>query len=121
MVQQVKIWRCLCGSVGLILGLASLVKDPALLQLWHRPQLWLGFDPWPGNFHTLQVWSKKKKKKIEILCTYAKFKSFQECTVEISLSPLCQLHRTPSVDQCLASISDSSFTYVLETISCYYI
>ena len=21
------------------------------------------FDPWPGNFHTLQKWQKKKKKK----------------------------------------------------------
>ena len=27
------------------------VKDPALLQLWSRSKLWLGFDPQPGNFH----------------------------------------------------------------------
>ena len=26
-------------------------------------QLWLGFDPWPGNFHMLLVQPKKKKKK----------------------------------------------------------
>ena len=24
--------------------------------------LWCGFDPWPGNFHTLQDVAKKKKK-----------------------------------------------------------
>ena len=33
------------------------------LQLWHRLQLQLGFDPWLGNFHMLQVQPKKKKKK----------------------------------------------------------
>ena len=35
-----------------ILGVpAQWVKDPALLQLWRRSQLWLGFDPWPWNCH----------------------------------------------------------------------
>lgn len=38
--------------------MAQWVKEPASLQLpWHR------FDPWPGNFHLLQEWGKKKKKK----------------------------------------------------------
>ena len=37
----------------------AVVKDLALLQMWRRSKLWLGFDPWPGNFHTLQVWPKK--------------------------------------------------------------
>ena len=35
------------------------VKDPALLQLWLR------FDPWPRNFHILQVWLKNKERKKE--------------------------------------------------------
>ena len=39
------------------------VKDPALLQLWHRWQLWLGFDPWLGNIHILWVQLKNKNKK----------------------------------------------------------
>ena len=30
--------------------------------MWHRSQLWLGFNAWPGNFHMLQVWPKKKRK-----------------------------------------------------------
>ena len=34
---------------------AQWVKDPMLLQLWHR------FDPWPVNFHKPWVWPKKKK------------------------------------------------------------
>ena len=31
-------------------------KDLAALQLWRRSQLWLGFHPWPGNFHMLKMW-----------------------------------------------------------------
>ena len=30
------------------------VKDPASL-------LWLGFNPWPGNFHIPAVWPKINK------------------------------------------------------------
>ena len=56
------IWRCLCGSASLILGLVWWVKDPALLKLWQRLQLQLGFDPWPRNLHMLQKRSKKKKR-----------------------------------------------------------
>ena len=33
-------------SLALSIGL----KEPVL------PQLWLGFNSWPGNFHLLQVW-----------------------------------------------------------------
>ena len=43
--------------------MAQWVKDPALMQLWLRLHLRLGFDPWPRNFHVLCVWPKKKKKK----------------------------------------------------------
>ena len=37
------------------------LKDPTLLQLW--PILQLRFNPWPGNFHELQVllWKRKQK------------------------------------------------------------
>ena len=34
------------------------VMDPALSLLW------LGFNPWPRNFHLGQVQQKKKKKKM---------------------------------------------------------
>ena len=34
---------------------AQWVKDLVLLQLWHRLQLWLRFNPWPGNFSMLWV------------------------------------------------------------------
>ena len=33
------------------------LKDPLL------PQLWLRFNPWPGNFHMHQEWPFKKEKK----------------------------------------------------------
>ena len=38
------------------------LKDLALPLLQCRLQLWLGFNPWPGNFHMLWVWLLKKKK-----------------------------------------------------------
>ena len=33
---------------------ACVIKDSALLVLWHR------FDSWPGNFCMLQAWPKNK-------------------------------------------------------------
>lgn len=44
-------------------------KNPllSLLQLWL--QLWPGFDPWPGQFHTPQVQPKKENdSKREVFC-----------------------------------------------------
>ena len=61
MAQWVNDLACLHGGTGSIPSPAQRVKDPALLQMWHRLQLWLQFDPWPGNFHVLQVQLKKKK------------------------------------------------------------
>ena len=37
------------------LAQCSGLKDLTLLQLQRRSQLWLGFNPWPGNFHTPQM------------------------------------------------------------------
>ena len=36
------------------------IEDSTLPQLWRRSELWLGFDPWPRNFHMLWVWPKNK-------------------------------------------------------------
>ena len=44
----------LCGA-GLSPDPVQQVKDLVLPQLWHRLQMQLGFDPWPGNFHMLWV------------------------------------------------------------------
>ena len=60
MVQWVDDLACLCVFAGLIPG-PSLVKGPALPQLWCRSQLFLGFDPWPGKFHMPWVRSKPEK------------------------------------------------------------
>ena len=45
------------------------LKDPALLQLLCRSQLWLRFSPWPGNSICLVcgLKSKKKKKKFMVI------------------------------------------------------
>ena len=42
------------------LAQGSGLKDLAL------PQLWLGFNPWPGNFHMPQVQPQNKMKKINL-------------------------------------------------------
>ena len=65
-VEQLRIWHCLCGEAGSIPSPAQWVKDLALPQLWRRFQLYLGFDPWPGNFHILWVRPGKKKRKKEM-------------------------------------------------------
>ena len=61
MVQWVNDPACFCGIASSIPSLVQWVKDLALLQLWCRPQRRLGFDPWPENFHMLQVQPKKGK------------------------------------------------------------
>ena len=64
---QLRIRCCLCSGSGrcrgsgLIPSLVQYVKDLVLLLLWHRSQLWLGFSPWPGNFHKLRVCPPPKK------------------------------------------------------------
>ena len=42
--------------------MAQKVKDPGLSVQWFKSMLWLGFDPWPRNFH-LQSKRKEKKEK----------------------------------------------------------
>lgn len=51
-----------CWDAGSILCWHSGLKDPALLQLQHRLQLWLGSDSWPGNSICHQEAKKKKEK-----------------------------------------------------------
>ena len=41
------------------------VKDPALLQLWHKFRLWLLFDLWPRNSRCSR--GAKKRKNVQIL------------------------------------------------------
>lgn len=40
------------------------LKDLAVPQLQYRAQLWFGFNPWPGNFHMLQVQPNNVNKQI---------------------------------------------------------
>ena len=35
------------------------MKDPVLSMLWLQSLLWRRFDPWPRNFHMMQVRPKK--------------------------------------------------------------
>ena len=45
--------------------MAQWVKDLVLSLQWLGLLLWCGFDPWPRNFHMLEVQPKKKKKNLE--------------------------------------------------------
>ena len=63
------------------------VKDPAL------PHQQLRLSPWPGNFHVLWVWPKKKRKK-------------KEFTI-VSFYLLCSLSLMSSLNYKLKSIETS--------------
>ena len=41
------------------------VKDLALPQLWYRWHPWLGFNPWPRNFHLPWVCPPPNKKRFK--------------------------------------------------------
>ena len=63
-------WCCLCEDTGLISGLdqwcgtgCKCGLDLALLWPYCRQQLQLQFNPWPWNFHMLQVQPLKKEKR----------------------------------------------------------
>ena len=62
--------------------MAQRVNDLALSLQWLESLLWCSFDPWPGNFHMLWVWPKKKKIKCQCNRTYI---HFVVCSHEISL------------------------------------
>ena len=49
-VQWANDLDCLCGIASLIPNPAQWVKDQALLQLWLRSQMPLGFNPWPREY-----------------------------------------------------------------------
>ena len=47
--------------------MAQQVRDPELLQLWQRSQLWLGLDPWPGTGNNQKKRKKEKRDSKSIL------------------------------------------------------
>ena len=60
LIKNMSFWSSPCGTRGLaasqeyrdagsIPSTGQWVKDLALLQLWHKSQLQLRFDPWPKN------------------------------------------------------------------------
>ena len=53
-MQEFLLWYMGISSISGVLGCfdpqpGTMAKDPTLLQLWHRLQLWLRCDPWPRN------------------------------------------------------------------------
>ena len=69
------IW--LVSIVLLVWSLAGQwVKDPALLQLWHRLQMWFRFDPGPGTSICHGYCQKRKKQNKQKTHNTTKLKSF---------------------------------------------
>ena len=50
---------CICSGTGSKPKPAQWVKNSALPHLWCRLQMQLGFSPWIGNFHIVQVQPNK--------------------------------------------------------------
>ena len=95
----------LSGGAGLMPSQVQWVKDPALLRLWCRPQLWLGFSPWSRNFHMLaEVAAKEKISKKPSGCFLWGKKEIKPCfssslTFQVSLNigqPAPDLLQCPS-------------------------
>ena len=62
MGQWVNDPACHCSLSDLIPSSLQWVKNLALLPLWCRSHMSLGFEIWSGNFHMPLVWPKKKNK-----------------------------------------------------------
>lgn len=60
-------------------GHCSGLRDPVLLQLLHRSQLWFGVNPWTRNFLMPEVQPLKKIDMIEynIILLYLAWVSFR--------------------------------------------
>ena len=67
------LWSSCCGAMGLAVSVecrdgdlipspVQWFKDPVLLQLWHRSQLWLRFLPGLSVLYDLGCAKKEKKK-----------------------------------------------------------
>ena len=55
---------CLCGGTSLIPSPEQWVKGSGIAAAAARLQLWLGFNPWPKNFHVpLQGETETNKQK----------------------------------------------------------
>ena len=64
-------WSIAIGILG-VPTVAQQVKNLVLLQLWHRSQQWLRFDPWPGKLPMplVQGRGQNNQKTIGILGTF---------------------------------------------------
>ena len=79
------------------------VKDPALSLLWLRSRLWCRFDPWPWNFHMLQMWPKKihigKKRKKKKPLVFSSYTTVRDRSIEeLQNRPDCKVWLQPHLD-----------------------
>ena len=72
--EEFPLWQS--GFMIWLISVMLLVQSPgqrgglkalALLRLWFGSQVQFRFDPWPGNFHMLQVPQEERKKEEEKL------------------------------------------------------
>ena len=61
-VGMEKINLSIIKSIYVVPAVVQWIKDLVLSQLWHRLQLLLKCDLWPGSFHMPWVWPKKINK-----------------------------------------------------------
>ena len=69
-------------------------------KLCHRSQVWLGYDPWPGNFHVPLMEPKTKTESMYIYSQLNHFAVHQTLTQPCK-STILQLKKQKMGDTCI--------------------
>ena len=71
MAQCVNDLACLRGGAGSIPDPVQRAKDPGMLQLWCRSQLWLGFIPGQGTSFHMTSKEEKENTRTKEICKHS--------------------------------------------------
>ena len=91
------------------------VKEPVLSLRWLGLLLWHRFDPWPGNFHMLQMWQEKKSSIYVVGLMFIIFCIY--CTCSMFFDPILSSYSLLPLLY-LLHLSSSSFSFAFSGFNC---